>query len=218
MATPENQDSLERITIVNKELLDSASIGMVDLVYDLTESMFLKVPEGEERKGFEEAIEILSAFVGCNFASILARPRQERAEDRIHFLPGQHKGIFISYVTDSHDFGNFNIYGGLRDVHSPFELKDTDSAMRRHHTKRTDSVLSQTIHFNFHVKNPEGTSISDIWYTYTLNKGFRMDKLILEGQKIDISVVIEEKDSCFRELKDRFNAHARTLASLIPSV
>ena len=45
-----------------------------------------------------------------------------------------------------------------------------------------------------------------------------MDKLILEGQKIDISVVIEEKDSCFRELKDRFNAHARTLASLIPSV
>lgn len=219
MATPENPDSLEHLTKANKELVDTASIGMVDLVYDLTESILLKIPaDFEDRKTLEEAIEILSAFVDCNFPSILARPRQERTEDRVRFLPGQHKGIFISYVTDSHDFGNFNIYGGLRDSHSPFELKDTDSSMRHHHTKRTDAVLSQTVQFNFHVKNPESASLMDIWYTYSLNKAFRLDKLIVDGQTIDISAAVHEGDSCFEELKDRFNTHTRILTSLVPSV
>lgn len=219
MTTPENQDSLERLTRTNKELVNAASIGVVDLVYDLTESIFLKIPEDfEDRKTLEEAIEILSAFVGCNFPSILARPRQERTKDRVRFLPGQHKGIFISYVTESHDFGNFNIYGGLRDIHSPFELKDTDLSMRRHHTKRTDTVLSQTVQFNFHVKSLENASLIDVWYTYSLNKAFRLDKLIVDGQTIDISVAVDEGDFCFKELKDRFNAHTRILTSLVPSV
>ena len=217
--TSENEDSLERLTKANKELVDAASIGMADLVYDLTESILLKIPEDfDDRETLEETIEILSAFVGCNFASILAKPRREQDEDRVRFLPGQHKGIFISYVTESHDFGGFNIYGGLRDIHSPFELKDTDLSMRRHHTTRTDAVLSQTVWFDFHVKSPENVSLMDIWYTYSLNKAFRLDKLIVDGQKIDIIAAVDEGDFCFKELKDRFNAHTRILTSLVPSV
>jgi len=214
----ENERRLEEILKANKELVDEASIGMVNFIYDLTESAYLNVPsETEEAKDLDKAVDIIGAFVESDFASILAQPRVEREKDKVHFLPGQHKGIFISFVTSSHDLGNINIYGGLRDFHSP-ELKDTDVAMRTHHSKRTDSVLSQKVQFNFHVKDISGSSILDIWFTYNLGNGFYLDNLLLEGRKVDVHPTVDSSYPCFEKLKASFYTHTRTLVSLVPSV
>ena len=214
----ESDRRLEEISKANKELVDAASIGFVNFIFDLSESAYLKLPsESEEAKDFDKALEMIGAFAGSEFADILARPRVEREKDKVHFLPGQHKGIFISFVTSSHDFGNINIYGGLRDFHSP-ELKDTDVAMRMHHSKRTDSVLSQKVHFNFHVKDVGGSSLLDIWFTYDLGTGFYLDNLFLEGRRVDAHPRIDSMYPCFEELKTSFYTHTKTLVTLVPSV
>ena len=214
----ENEHRLEETLKANKELVDAASIGMVNFIYDLTESAYLKVPsQAEEAEDLDKALDIVRAFVESDFAGILARPRVEREKDKVPFLPGQHKGIFVSLVTSSHDLGNINIYGGLRDFHSP-ELRDTDVAMRTHHSKRTDSILSQKVHFNFHVKDAGGSSLLDIWFTYNLGNGFYLDNLSLEGRKVDVHPTVDASYPCFEELKTSFYTHTKALVSLVPSV
>ena len=214
----ENGHGLEETLKANKELVDAASIGMVNFIYDLTEAAYLTAASpAEEAEDLDAASDIVRTFVESDFTGILAQPRVEREKDKVHFLPGQHKGIFISFVTSSHDLGNINIYGGLRDFHSP-ELKDTDVAMRTHHSKRTDSVLSQKVQFNFHVKDISGSSILDIWFTYNLGNGFYLDNLLLEGRKVDVHPTVDSSYPCFEKLKASFYTHTRTLVSLVPSV
>ena len=214
----ENEHGLEEALKANRELVDAASIGMVNFIYDLTGSAYLKVPsQAEEAEDLDKAMDIIGAFAEGDFASILVRPRAERVKDKVPFLPGQHKGIFVSLVTSSHDLGNINIYGGLRDFHSP-ELRDTDVAMRTHHSKRTDSILSQKVHFNFHVKDAGGSSLLDIWFIYNLGNGFYLDSLSLEGRKVDVHPTVDSGYPCFEELKTSFYTHTKTLVSLVPSV
>lgn len=216
--TPNPQELRGRV----KEKLEVSSIELLDVTYDIFDTLTLPLNEqipAEERAKLELINEGIQTFVNSEFILITPRPRQERATDRTVFLPGQHKGIFIQFVTESGDIGMLNMYGGLRDTAGTTETKDGDISMRRHHTHRTERILSQPMHINLHLKDRtnEKTEI-DTWLKYQLNRKFELVKIIIDGNNLDLFSQIDSANPHFAELSSRLHKCSDTLTTLIPSV
>lgn len=221
MAGPERSWTPEELKTEYKQNLETASVGMLGVIYDAFDCLTSRLPETvdmAEKEQVQNAIDLMQTFVDSTFVVVKPKPRIERTTDRITFLPGQHKGVAVEFVTESGDLGFLNLYGGLRDSDDNLERKDQDLSMRRHHSTRTDRILSQPVHLNIHVKDPlTSKPIVDIWVKYRLNQSFELHKLLIEENKVDLSLQIGSDHPHFADLNQRLLKHSRTLTTFVPS-
>lgn len=79
----------------------------------------------------EQCAAEIFAFMETPMVLISGRPREPRKKDRIRFLPGEHKGISLQFVGNTGETIRLNVYGGLRDLRAPEDMRDSDIACVR---------------------------------------------------------------------------------------
>ncbi len=221
MTGPERHWTPEELKAEYKQTLEDASVQMLEVIYDAFGCLTAELPSTlspDENTKIQDAIDQMQAFVDSRFAVVKPKPRVERTTDRVNFLPGQHKGVAVEFVTESGDLGFLNMYGGLRDSGDNIDMRDQDVLMRRHHTNRTDKILSQPVHLNMHLKDPMTLRpIVDIWIRYRLNQSFELHKLFVGEEKVDLSSNIRISHPYFEDLNKRLLKHSKTLTTFVPS-
>lgn len=218
--SPEQQGPGDKFQEEYRTRLARASLGMLNTMYDVVDSLTLNMPESmraDDKGDVERGLMVLQTFLDSDMVLVIPRPRIPRAEDRVDFLPGQHKGVSIEFVSKTGEIANFNMYGGLRDTGSVHEMRDTDVSMGRHHSIRTDRILSQPVHLNWHVIDPRLGVLTDVWLQYHLNRAFQFSKFIQKGNAMNLGMILDASDPRFPELNGRFNNYAKTLITYVPS-
>lgn len=216
----EHGPNLARLREEYREVVANASTEMAVLFYDVFDSLTTNIPESmppKEKEEIETILETMQAFIDSEYILINPHPRSPRSTDTIEFLPGQHKGISIQYVSESGDLGFMNIYGGMRDSNSGIDYVDQDRTLRVSHSTRTDRILSQPVQINFHMKDAKGEKLFDVWIAYRLNRSFELKKAIGKNSSVDFSARLEQGDHTFEDLNRRFGQFSRTLTTFIPS-
>ena len=218
--TEDDSGQLKRLLAERETYLQTASLGMLNIVVDVAGSFRNKLKAGQELTMYDQTLDVMGGVLQSRLIGISVKPRQESGLDRTKFLPGQHKGVSIEYFTEPGPVGRINLYGGLRGFADEMDLRDSTAQMRRSfiHTDRTDKLLTQPTQVNFHIKSGAfGETWVDFWFEYKLNTSFRLSKLFLSGEKVDVMPQFGPKDYGFSDLKSRLHQFAGILIVLIPN-
>lgn len=202
-------------------LIATNGIGLLETTIDVFDSLASDLLSGSlphvEEAQLHTVHDSVLAFADLDYTSVTAKPRTPRPEDRGSFLPGQHQGINLQIATSAGDTAFINLYGGLRIVDEGAELRDSDRTLRRIHSGRTDSILSQPVHLNLHIRSSADVKLLDIWLVYNLNSSFSLGAVFDGDQRIDLSRQLPNSDQRFDGLAKKMSAHTKALTTLVPS-
>jgi len=155
-------------------------------------------------------VSYIDAFVDSEPEFISARRRVLRDKDRVKLLPGQHPGLGLQFSINTGDICRVNIYGGIRDADTPFDLRDSILAkeLEKTHADRTHQILSQHTELGWHIKDSMERKIAEAWMRYFLNTTFNFDRGSI-GEQDDIILVgarLSGKDKGFDYFKNNLHS------------
>lgn len=165
----------------------------------------------------DNADSAILSFLNGEELSITLAPRVKRPDDKVKMLPGQHAGVVVQYVDQKTGLiGRVNFYGGIRDPHHHLDTKDTDITRRRSHAARTDAVVSQPTHLNFHMLGQNETEpFLDVWITASPSE-IRLSKFKFEEYH-EVFRAIEAGDRRFRKIYTPLNRAMNSLMLMVPN-
>lgn len=120
-----------------KERIARASLDLLRVYPDILDSLVAHAYIATNRDPnllsiADTAIEEYRRTIESGILSIDPRGRFEREDDRTRLLPGQHRGVKLQYITGNNDVVYITAYGGLRDVASADDLRDSLQAAAWH--------------------------------------------------------------------------------------
>lgn len=215
---------LEALALESKKRIFDAGLGLLTLGRDLYDSLTVgadSIPHEQDRSDVLNLLDALIAFTDSHIDTVIARPRTVRENDRVVLLPGQHSGVTVQYINRSGEVAFVNLYGGLRDAESGYEIRDGSGIYLRksdNHASRTDEVLSQPTQFNVHLRErTRGFTIGEFWGRYHLNQRFGLSMVSWYGSRVNYSTTVDYNAPQFEDLNMRFMQNARNLLALVPS-
>lgn len=213
-----NDETLKSIEAKRQEIIKTASFELLNTLGSLSDTFNTKLSDFKESEVeiFDLISQSIISFSESNpqFTSAIARPPREK--DKVKHLPGQHKGISIKFDLHTGETLFINFYGGLR-AFSGEDLKDQDSALRHHHSKRTDDILSQPTHINWHISKPDQRRLCEVWTSYLTESKFTLSHVFWEEEEIDLCCSIDNKTYGFGEIASGLQDSISALTTLIPS-
>lgn len=217
------EDTPKSIEAKRQEAVKSASYELLDglsLLQDTFSTKFSSIKDKGDSKTEIEIFDLISqsiySFSDSNpsFTNAIARPPREN--DKVKHLPGQHKGISIKFDNSMGETLFINFYGGLR-AFSGEDLKDNDLTLRRQHSVRTDDLLSQPTHINWHITRPDQKRFCEVWMTYHPSSRFSISHVFFEEEEVDLKGIIENTNYGFSEIESQLHKSISALTTLIPS-
>lgn len=217
-------DTPKIIEAKRKEAIKTSSYELLDALVMLQDTFATKLlnPNQTAEPSCElEIFDLVSQSIisfsegGFNLTNAIAR--KPRDNDKVRHLPGQHKGVTIKFDNNMGETLHLNVYGGLR-AFTGEDFKDSDLSLQRHHSIRTDNIISQPTHLNWHITKPDQQILCEVWLTYQPNSKFSVSHVFWERQVVDITAILEKNDTYgFDQIESKLHSGIGGLVTLIPS-
>ena len=106
--TEDDSGQLKRLLAERETYLQTASLGMLNIVVDVAGSFRNKLKAGQELTMYDQTLDVMGGVLQSRLIGISVKPRQESGLDRTKFLPGQHKGVSIEYFISNRSLNIFS--------------------------------------------------------------------------------------------------------------
>lgn len=210
----DSKNNILKQELAKREALEKQSSELLYSIADIQEFLTFRLVNDDETQNLFALTKVLSDYLenGLNFRS--ANPRTLRTTDRVRLLPGQHPGINLTFENSDRHILKINVYGALR-IFSGQDLRDHDKTLKNLHDKRTDAVLSQPTHINWHITDLTNSRVCEAWIKKTLTT-LSLDQMYYMENRVDVISTINSQNREFLELSQSFNRAVDDLTKLIP--
>ena len=206
------------------DLVNAASLGLLRLSPNIIDTLSAcATEEPDDMRLLSDVFDIIDGFLESDIKVVTTHPRTPTSNDP-PFLPGEHRGIFAK-ITNAQGYDAYiNLYGGLRDSRSAADLHDNLVAHygSRHHTSRTDNILSKETYFNVQVLDPKRRYLVNVDLRHQLGNNFRVTKADLYPRTsmykyLESGILVPFNNQCFSELETELKSHTSVLTSQVLS-